>query len=198
MTKYLRICLINRSFSQTLTLDYLDSPRVKIYVHDSAKDVFYELGNLEDIRDRSVLKVFEADSSGRGPGGLGPNGLPPVTNADEFLGGVPASQIRGHTSTLPRNTFSSLEQNDGGGIGNLRTGPGGVPPPTLGERSKTLGPGFMRSHRDRVNNASGGRRVESGYISSPDGNYEFDPRTASLPHHHVPHSRHEKPFVTHN
>ena len=91
--------------------------------------------------------------------------------------------------TLPRNTFSSLEQNDGGGFGNLRTGPGGVPPPSLGERSKTLGPGFMRSHRDRVNNTSGGGRVESGYISSPDGNYEFDARTTSLPHHHVPHSR---------
>ena len=100
-------------------------------------------------------------------------------------------------STLPRNTFSSLEQNDGGGLGNLRTGPGGVPPATLGERSKTLGPGFMRSHRDRVSNASGGgSRVESGYISSPDGNYEFDARTGSLPHHHVPHSREDKePFA---
>ena len=95
--EHLHNCMVYRSFNQALTLDYLDSPRVKIYVHDSAKDVFYELGNLEDIRDRSVLKVFEADSSGRGPGGLGPNGLPPVTNADEFLGGVPASQIRGHS-----------------------------------------------------------------------------------------------------
>ena len=91
--------------------------------------------------------------------------------------------------TLPRNTFSSLEQSDGaGGLGNLRTGPGGVPPPSLGERSKTLGPGFMRSHRDRMGGGSSGR-VESGYISSPDGNYEFDARTDSLPHHHVPHSR---------
>ena len=55
----------------------------------------------------------------------------------------------------------------------------------------------MRSHRDRVNNTSGGGRVESGYISSPDGNYEFDARTTSLPHHHVPHSRDKEPFVTH-
>ena len=111
MTKYLRICLINRSFSQTLTLDYLDSPRVKIYVHDSAKDVFYELSNLKDIRDRSVLKVFEADSSGRGPSGLGPNGLPPVTNADEFLGGVPAAQISGHSRQdimLPINICAGM------------------------------------------------------------------------------------------
>ena len=95
--------MVYRSFNQVLTLDYLDSPRVNIYMHNNAKDVFYELTNLEDIRDRSVLKVFEADSSGRGPGGLGPNGLPPVTNADEFLGGVPASQSRGHTrrDTMP-------------------------------------------------------------------------------------------------
>ena len=95
--EHLHAVLVQRSFNQALTLDYLDSPRVKIYVHDSAKDVFYELSNLEDIRDRSVLKVFEADSSGRGPSGLGPNGLPPVTNADEFLGGVPAAQISGHS-----------------------------------------------------------------------------------------------------
>ena len=88
---------MHRSFSQALTLDYLDSPRVKIYVHDDSKDVFYELGNVEDIRDRSVLKVFEADSSGRGPGGLGPGGLPPITNADELLGGVPAPQNRGYS-----------------------------------------------------------------------------------------------------
>ena len=103
--------------------------------------------------------------------------------------GIATTKNTSALRTLPRNTFSSLEQNEGaGGIGNLRTGPGGVPPPSLGERSKTLGPGFMRSHRDRMGGGSGGR-VESGYISSPDGNYEFDARNDSLPHHHVPHSR---------
>jgi len=49
--------LFVRSFSKELTLDYLDSPRVKIYIHDNDKDVFHVLGNLEDIRDRTILKV---------------------------------------------------------------------------------------------------------------------------------------------
>ena len=61
--------LFVRSFGRALTMEYLDSPRVKIYIHDSAKDIFYELENLSEIRDRTVLKLFETDGSGRGPSG---------------------------------------------------------------------------------------------------------------------------------
>lgn len=39
--------LFVRSFPKQLTMEYLDSPRVKIYIHDSNKDMFYE---LEDRR----------------------------------------------------------------------------------------------------------------------------------------------------
>ena len=60
-------------------MEYLDSPRVKIYIHDSPKDIFYELENLSEIRDRTILKLFETDGSGRGPSGLGAAGLPPFT-----------------------------------------------------------------------------------------------------------------------
>ena len=45
-------------------------PRVKIYIHDSAKDIFYELENLNEIKDRTILKLFETDGSGRGPSGM--------------------------------------------------------------------------------------------------------------------------------
>uniref|UniRef100_A0AAR5PZR3 Uncharacterized protein n=1 Tax=Dendroctonus ponderosae TaxID=77166 RepID=A0AAR5PZR3_DENPD len=50
-------------------MEYLDSPNVKIYIHDPSKDMFYELedlrSHLREIRDRSVLKLFEsADVSG--------------------------------------------------------------------------------------------------------------------------------------
>ena len=62
--------LFVRSFGRALTMEYLDSPRVKIYIHDSAKDIFYELENLSEIRDRTILKLFETDGSGRGPSGL--------------------------------------------------------------------------------------------------------------------------------
>jgi hypothetical protein len=42
---------------------------VKIYIHDSSKDIFYELENLNEIKDRTILKLFETDGSGRGPSG---------------------------------------------------------------------------------------------------------------------------------
>ena len=69
-------------------MDYMYTPRVCIYIHDSSKDIFYELENLSEIRDRTILKLFEADNSGRGPSGLGPSGLPPITNADEEAAAV--------------------------------------------------------------------------------------------------------------
>ncbi|KAJ8917462.1 hypothetical protein NQ315_005509, partial [Exocentrus adspersus] len=61
--------LFVRSFPKQLTMEYLDSPNVKIYIHDSSKDMFYELedlrSHLREIRDRSVLRLFEsADVSG--------------------------------------------------------------------------------------------------------------------------------------
>jgi len=37
------------------------------------------LENLNEIKDRTILKLFETDGSGRGPSGLGPAGLPPFT-----------------------------------------------------------------------------------------------------------------------
>ena len=76
--------LFVRSFCKQLTMEYMDTPRVKIYIHDSNKDIFYELENLTEIKDRTVLKLFETDNSGRGPCGLGPSGMPPITNSDEL------------------------------------------------------------------------------------------------------------------
>ena len=57
--------LFVRSFSKQLTMEYLDSPLVKIYMHDPSKDMFFELEDsrihLRDIKDRSVLRIFEAN-----------------------------------------------------------------------------------------------------------------------------------------
>jgi SRC kinase signaling inhibitor 1 len=39
--------LFVRSFPRQLTMAYLEGPNVKIYIHDSSKDMFYE---LEDVR----------------------------------------------------------------------------------------------------------------------------------------------------
>ncbi|XP_063855261.1 coiled-coil domain-containing protein AGAP005037-like isoform X2 [Scylla paramamosain] len=53
--------LFVRSFPNQLTMQYLDLPSVKLYIHDSSKDMFYDLEDLGDIRDRSVLRVFEGE-----------------------------------------------------------------------------------------------------------------------------------------
>ena len=88
---------------------YMDIPRVHIYIHDSSKDIFYELENLSEIRDRTILKLFEADSSGRGPSGLGPSGLPPITNADDEAAAVASmqqqQQQQQHTVVWERETL---------------------------------------------------------------------------------------------
>ncbi|KAK8751034.1 hypothetical protein OTU49_017518, partial [Cherax quadricarinatus] len=61
--------LFVRSFPNQLTMQYLDLPSVKIYIHDSNKDMFYDLEELGDIRDRSVLRVFEGEGvNGQGGG----------------------------------------------------------------------------------------------------------------------------------
>ncbi|XP_051163411.1 uncharacterized protein LOC127282887 isoform X4 [Leptopilina boulardi] len=76
--------LFVRSFPKQLTMEYLDSPHVKVYIHDSSKDMFYELedlryrSHLRDIRDRSVLRLFESSDGMPGPlGPAGGAGLPP-------------------------------------------------------------------------------------------------------------------------
>ncbi|XP_071040796.1 coiled-coil domain-containing protein AGAP005037 isoform X4 [Parasteatoda tepidariorum] len=58
--------LFVRSFPKQLTMEYLDSPHIRVYIHDPAKDMFYELEDLRDIRDRSVLRIYEQDVNGGG------------------------------------------------------------------------------------------------------------------------------------
>ncbi|KAL1422477.1 hypothetical protein MTO96_022073 [Rhipicephalus appendiculatus] len=45
--------LFVRSFPKQLTMEYLDSPHIRIYIHDPSKDM--------DIRDRSVIRIYEQD-----------------------------------------------------------------------------------------------------------------------------------------
>lgn len=53
--------LFVRSFPRQLNMNYLDSRNVRIYIHDSGKDMFYELEDLRDVGDRSVLRIYEQD-----------------------------------------------------------------------------------------------------------------------------------------
>ncbi|XP_030745051.1 coiled-coil domain-containing protein AGAP005037 isoform X11 [Sitophilus oryzae] len=119
--------LFVRSFPKQLTMEYLDSPNVKIYIHDSSKDMFYELedlrSHLREIRDRSVLRLFEsADVSGGLPmagigiaGGVGHFEDPSYFSEPEFdseyqhqhihkskVAGKAAPYYMGSTSNLQR------------------------------------------------------------------------------------------------
>ncbi|CAH0716583.1 unnamed protein product, partial [Brenthis ino] len=79
--------LFVRSFPKQLTMQYMDSENVKIYIHENTKDMFYELedvrAHLRDIRDRSVLRLFEATDIGGGvfPGAMGVGSVPMPTGS---------------------------------------------------------------------------------------------------------------------
>lgn len=53
--------LFVRSFKGQINMPYLNSRNVRIYIHDSGKDIFYELEDVKDVKDRSVLRIYEQD-----------------------------------------------------------------------------------------------------------------------------------------
>lgn len=61
--------LFVRSFPRQLTMEYLDHISVRIYIHDPNKDMFYELEDLQDVKDRCILRIYEQGVNGPQPGG---------------------------------------------------------------------------------------------------------------------------------
>ncbi|CAF0714137.1 unnamed protein product [Brachionus calyciflorus] len=52
--------LFVRAFADKLTMNYLDDEQsVKIYIKDQAKDLFYQVDDISDIKDKCVLKLVE-------------------------------------------------------------------------------------------------------------------------------------------
>ncbi|XP_053373818.1 SRC kinase signaling inhibitor 1-like isoform X4 [Mercenaria mercenaria] len=51
-----------RSFPGKLTMSYLESPKRKIYILEARTNIYYQLEDLRDIKDRTVLRVHECDS----------------------------------------------------------------------------------------------------------------------------------------
>ncbi|XP_038045079.1 fibrous sheath CABYR-binding protein-like [Patiria miniata] len=51
--------LFVRAFPRKLTMAMLDSPQRKIYIRDDATEIFYELENLDEVKDRVILKIYE-------------------------------------------------------------------------------------------------------------------------------------------
>ncbi|GFY67736.1 coiled-coil domain-containing protein CG32809 [Trichonephila inaurata madagascariensis] len=112
--------LFVRSFPKQLTMEYLDSPHIRVYIHDPAKDMFYE---LEDL---SVLFViFQASKAP----------LPPALG---YYGTLPAQYLPANrTQTLPHSSsmrnYSPTHTADR--QKNMPPGGGGTLPPPKPQRS---------------------------------------------------------------
>ena len=86
--------LFVRSFPRQLTMEYLDHPSVRIYIHDPSKDMFYELEDLQDVKDRCILRIYEQGVNGPQPGDGG--GLLPSFQASS--GGPDTTENYGYFS----------------------------------------------------------------------------------------------------
>ncbi|UJR35465.1 hypothetical protein I4U23_028221 [Adineta vaga] len=51
--------LFVRAFPQHLTMKHMDTDDVRIYIREPDKDLFYQLEDMRDVKDRSVLKVVQ-------------------------------------------------------------------------------------------------------------------------------------------
>ncbi|XP_066150619.1 coiled-coil domain-containing protein CG32809 isoform X12 [Euwallacea fornicatus] len=200
--------LFVRSFPKQLTMEYLDSPNVKIYIHDSSKDMFYELedlrSHLREIRDRSVLRLFEsADVSGGLPmagigiaGGVGHFEDPSYFSEPEFdseyqhqhihkskIGGKAAPYYMGSTSSLPRGapflrTYSPAVPNLP--AERLKPLPSGAPPKPQRAYSSGAGRGSSDGPPRPPDRFAPFQRptnplyVPDGYMSSPERGSRYE------------------------
>ncbi|XP_073950856.1 coiled-coil domain-containing protein AGAP005037 isoform X6 [Choristoneura fumiferana] len=156
--------LFVRSFPKQLTMQYMDSPLVKIYIHDSSKDMFYELedvrAHLRDIRDRSVLRLFEATDMGGGvfPGAVGVGSLamppgaatcsgPPSWDQDQSYFSEPEIDSEYHHQHVHKTKVKAPAYYMGtpapstlprGGSLLRAFSPAAPAPPTAGDRTSTL------------------------------------------------------------
>lgn len=53
--------LIVHMFPQKLTAGMLKSPNTAVLIKDEARNVFYELEDVRDIQDRSVIKIYRKE-----------------------------------------------------------------------------------------------------------------------------------------
>ncbi|CAM2716065.1 unnamed protein product [Rotaria socialis] len=54
--------LFVRAFPQHLTMKHMDADDVRLYIREPDKDIFYQLEDMSDVKDRSVLKVVQLNN----------------------------------------------------------------------------------------------------------------------------------------
>ncbi|XP_036362271.1 coiled-coil domain-containing protein AGAP005037-like isoform X4 [Octopus sinensis] len=85
--------LFVRSFADKLTMEFMESPRNKIYIVDPRTNIYYQLEDLRDIKDRTVLKIHECDSDQ-------PQIIKPLP---EIRGKTIVSSVQSQSNTHPVN-----------------------------------------------------------------------------------------------
>ncbi|GAB1601104.1 sickle tail protein-like [Argonauta hians] len=85
--------LFVRSFADKLSMEFMESPRNKIYIVDPRTNIYYQLEDLRDIKDRTVLKIHECDSDQ-------PQVIKPL---QEIRGKTIVSSVSSPSNTIPLN-----------------------------------------------------------------------------------------------
>uniref|UniRef100_A0A915JFD5 Actin interacting protein 3-like C-terminal domain-containing protein n=1 Tax=Romanomermis culicivorax TaxID=13658 RepID=A0A915JFD5_ROMCU len=102
--------LFAKAFRGSLTVGYLQSPFVKIYIQDPTRqDVYYELDDLNEIRDRTVLKLHEQ-----------PRPTSPSAAANTFCSITDHAQSNQPSVFLPINKCNNDSNPDYGMLDGLR------------------------------------------------------------------------------
>ncbi|XP_018373468.1 PREDICTED: coiled-coil domain-containing protein AGAP005037 isoform X15 [Trachymyrmex cornetzi] len=169
--------LFVRSFPKQLTMEYLDSPHVKVYIHDSNKDMFYELedlrSHLRDIRDRSVLRLFESADGVTGmpgpmgvPGGGG--GLPPHWEDQSYFSEPEFDSEYQHQHIHKSKTAKNSTSGSGYYVGGSSTLPRGGPLlRAYSPAASSVGPSATPTQPKTLTTPDR-LHGESGYMSSPE------------------------------
>ncbi|XP_052798241.1 coiled-coil domain-containing protein CG32809-like isoform X5 [Mya arenaria] len=95
-----------RSFPGKLTMSFLESPKRKIYLLEPRTNIYYQLEDLRDIRDRTVLRVHECDSMEpqtviEKPEVRGRTIQLPATPSQGYYGPLPSSAITSQAMSPP-------------------------------------------------------------------------------------------------
>ncbi|KAM6905517.1 SRC kinase signaling inhibitor 1 isoform 4-T4 [Xenentodon cancila] len=97
--------LIVHMFPQKLTAGMLKSPNTAILIKDEARNVFYELEDVRDIQDRSIIKIYRKE-----PIYASYTGSPHLANGDlrrEMVYSSRDSSPTRRLNTLPSSTASA-------------------------------------------------------------------------------------------
>ncbi|XP_061567976.1 SRC kinase signaling inhibitor 1 isoform X2 [Cololabis saira] len=97
--------LIVHMFPQKLTAGMLKSPNTAILIKDEARNVFYELEDVRDIQDRSIIKIYRKE-----PVYASYTGSPHLANGDlrrEMVYSSRDSSPTRRLNTLPSSTASA-------------------------------------------------------------------------------------------